>query len=174
MANSTLNTIQKNIESLFNAAELLASNSYYGPAIHLMMAARKESVKWITLHCWKYLATDTRAQVFRHDFKHKAAGVFPISARRTGNARFCYRCSVIEKIRNPEIEDEVVAEPSGFNRNDYDSIRKDVTVAKYYVDKLSGLEPSKEILYDIFPESRKEIEERLAELANKLDQVPRD
>lgn len=76
MPEETKFAIQRNITSLFDAAELLASNEYYGPAIHLMMAAREESVKWMLVHCWSHLDQNTQEKIFRHDFKHRTSGIF--------------------------------------------------------------------------------------------------
>jgi AbiV family abortive infection protein len=68
--------IRSNISSLFDSAELLSSKGYYGPAVHLMMAAREECVKWILVYCWQHLDEGSRAKIFSHGFKHKSAGIF--------------------------------------------------------------------------------------------------
>lgn len=241
-----LTTIQENVVSLFDAAELLALKAYYGPAIHLMMSAREELVKWITLHCWEHLDKGTRSQIFRHEFKHKAAGVFHFLRGELEMVDFAIGAVSLIKERNPKIDQEtdtviadlptlqsivdprrladviirsltmfhevgelmevwnkrkedmkrrideaelirqnsiyvdfnsnleIAGEPKKFAEGDYRTIKKDVLLAKYYIEKLSGSEPSKEILYDIFPELKDEIEKMLAELKIKLDKVPRE
>lgn len=61
---------------------------------------------------------------------------------------------------------EITGEPSNFTQADYQKIKRDVVLAKYYIDKVIGLDPNKEILYAVFPEWRTEIDKGLAELAN--------
>lgn len=34
--------------------------NFWRSAIHLMMVAREESVKWILVHCWVYLNDDLK------------------------------------------------------------------------------------------------------------------
>jgi len=102
-----LRAIQKNIESLFDAAEILASGKYHGPAIHLMMAAREEGAKWITLHCWEHLDEDVRNQVFRHDFKHKAAGVFQFLSGELQAIDYAIGAFELLKERSPELAGDI-------------------------------------------------------------------
>jgi AbiV family abortive infection protein len=231
-------TIQKNVASLFDAAEILASKKHHGPAIHLMMAAREEAVKWIALQCWNHLDNETRGQIFRHDFKHKAAGVFYFLNGELQAIDYAIGAFELLKEKSPElardteviiqylprissIDDpkklasvitrtlsnyqqpdeseeitkkrrdalrrlvdegettrqksiyvdfdgslEITGEPSNFTQADYQKIKRDVVLAKYYIDKVIGLDPNKEILYAVFPEWRTEIDKGLAELAN--------
>jgi len=51
MTEDTKTIIKENIDSLIESADELAAKEHYGPAIHLMMAAREECVKWILVHC---------------------------------------------------------------------------------------------------------------------------
>src|SRR5215813_9129373 len=76
MSEDLKSAIRANITVLFDAAELLASRTYFGPAIHLMIAAREECVKWVLAHCWVHLDPDWRTKIFRHQFRHKATGIF--------------------------------------------------------------------------------------------------
>jgi len=68
--------VYKNIGNLFMSAEKLAKTKTYGPATHLMLAAREECVKWILLHCWDYIDGSIKKKVYRHEFKHEAVVVF--------------------------------------------------------------------------------------------------
>jgi len=64
---------------------------------------------------------------------------------------------------------KVVARPHNFKKSDYDTIRRDVVLAKYHIEKLSGLKPSKEVLYSTFPEWKGELEKSIKELASSLE-----
>jgi hypothetical protein len=235
-----LNAVRKNVESLFDVAEILAARKHYGPAIHLMMASREEAVKWIALHCWEHLDCDTRSQIFRHEFKHKAAGVFHFLSGELQAIDYAIGAFGLLKERSPEFERdtstiirylprlsstgdskklasvitgslsnyqrpdepdgviqkrkaalrgvvdksettrqksiyvdfdqrlEITGGPTDFTQADYEEVKKDVIVAKYYIDKMIGLDPDKETLYAVYPEWRGEIEKGLANLANDL------
>jgi AbiV family abortive infection protein len=69
-------TIRSNVSSLFESAEILSSRGYYGPAVHLMMAAREECVKWVLIYCWDHLDNASRTKIFSHEFKHRSASIF--------------------------------------------------------------------------------------------------
>lgn len=68
--------VLKNISRLFRCAELLAAKRQYGPAVHIMMAAREECAKWIVLHCWNHLDRDIRRKLYNHMFKHELGYIF--------------------------------------------------------------------------------------------------
>jgi AbiV family abortive infection protein len=69
-------SLLKNISRLTTSAELLASRRKFGPAVHLVMAAREECAKWIILHCWDFLESRTKTRIYNHMFKHELAGIF--------------------------------------------------------------------------------------------------
>ncbi|WBL82788.1 AbiV family abortive infection protein [Bradyrhizobium xenonodulans] len=98
-------TIETNIRRLFDSAELLAAKSFYGPAIHLMMAAREESVKWMLVHCWEFLERESRSKIFRHDFKHEKAGIFHFLSGKLQALDFAV--GALELLRERENDPEV-------------------------------------------------------------------
>lgn len=58
--------------------------------------------------------------------------------------------------------------PQKYGKANYVKIKRDVVLAKYHMDKLAGLNPSKDILHSTFPEWKAELEGRLQDLANGL------
>jgi AbiV family abortive infection protein len=106
MSEETQLAIQQNITSLFDAAELLVSNKYYGPAIHLIMAAREESVKWMLVHCWDHLDQNTQAKIFRHDFKHRTSGIFYFLSGQLQAMDLFVGALELLKDKNNEISDD--------------------------------------------------------------------
>jgi AbiV family abortive infection protein len=233
--------IRSNIASLFDSAELLASKEYYGPAIHLMMAAREECAKWILIYCWAHLDRNSRAKVFSHDFKHKTGGVFYFLSGQLQAMDFVVGGLELLKNKDPQISEATAAligllsktldspesiaksvvdsfhfrgqpdepkeitaqreaafkklvddaealrqnsiyvdfdptlsvsgQPANFDKDDYAKIRTDVILAKYHIDKLAGLDPSKDILHSTFPEWKDELEKSLQDLTNRLAKV---
>jgi AbiV family abortive infection protein len=230
--------IRSNINSLFDAADLLVSKDFYGPAIHLMMAAREESVKWMLVHCWSHLDQKSRAKIFSHDFKHKTAGIFyflsgqlqamdlaigglellkdkapeisqttaaliellpktiddpesiaksivsslysgpsdepeEISAKR--KAALAKLVDEAETLRQTSIyidfdqSFKIRGRPQDFGKEDYEKIKKDVVLARYHIDKVSGLNPNKDVLHSTFPEWKDDLEKSLKDLATKMD-----
>lgn len=238
MSEDLKSMIKLNITSLFDAAELLVSKDHFGPAIHLMMGAREECVKWILVHCWGHLDQSSRAKIFSHAFKHKTAGIYYFMSGQLQAIDFAVGGLELLKQKDPQISEacaaliellpkalggpesiaktimsslhnagppgeskemaekrtaalakkvddaeklrqnsiyvdfdqglQVSGRPQDFKKDDYDRMKKDVILAKYHIDKLSGLEPSKEILHSTFPEWNDELEESLKELAESL------
>lgn len=235
--------IRLNITSLFDDADILATREHYGSAIHLMMAAREESVKWILVHCWVYLNQDTRNKIFNHKYKHKTADIFyfmsgelhaidlvvgalallkdkepqvgesiaalidllpkrifypktiaisitsllhsglpneAIEIKEKQKIALANRIAEAEKLRQNSIYVDfdqalnIGARPQSFNKDDYEKIRKDVILAIYHIDKLSGLNPNNEVLHSTFPEWKDELETNLKELASRLADEKRD
>ncbi len=208
------------------------------------MAAREEAAKWIAVHCWDFLDDKIRNQIFRHEFKHKAAGVFYFLSGELHAIDFAIGAFQLIQERSPELgisvqqaiqyfpkahsadnpkkladvitraltsyenaDDspeitkkkriateravdeaetmrqksiyvdfdsvfEITGDPNTFGPDEYERIKKDVIVAKYYIEKLSGLEPNKDILYQEYPEWKQEIEENLKKLASELRSLP--
>ena len=236
MSEDTKSAIHKNITSLFDAAELLASKEYYGPAIHLMMAAREESVKWMLVHCWEHLDQKTKTKIFRHEFKHRTVGIFyflsgelhamdivagalelakdkdpeigkaaelieklpkatddPKHIAETIVASLHYIPDDTEESQRAEIEEalkksadadeklrqnsiyvdfdsalKIEGGPQDYKKKDYENIKRNVVLAKYHMDKLAGLNPSKDVLHATFPEWKAELEKSIEKYAARL------
>jgi AbiV family abortive infection protein len=238
--------IRSNIGSLFDAAELLASKGYYGPAVHLMMAAREEGVKWILVFCWSHLDQDTRAKIFSHDFKHKTAGIFYFLSGQLDAIDFAIgSLELLKEEEQPHVREAVdrliellpeaikddgeslaktiisslhhsgvpneapditekrkkalaklVADaeqmrqnsiyvdfdqalqignrPQNFKKDDYDKVKRDVVLATYHIDKLSGLNPSRDVLHSLFPEWKDELEKSLRDAATRIKAAKQD
>jgi hypothetical protein len=233
--------IRLNITSLFDSAELLASREYYGPAIHLLMAAREECVKWILVYCWAHLDEKSRTKIFSHEFKHKTSGIFYFMSGQLQALDFVIGGIELLKTKDPKLgkvsarlisllpgtiddpdsiaksirdslsyadsssETEetktkreaalkklvddaeelrqhsiyvdfnsaltINGQPQNLKKEDYEKIKKDVILARYHIDKLSGLNPKKDVLHSTFPEWKEELEKSLRKLSSDLEDV---
>jgi hypothetical protein len=65
---------------------------------------------------------------------------------------------------------KICGQPHDFTNKDYDKIKKDVIVSRFHINKLSGLNPSKDVLHSTFPEWKDELEKSLKDLTLKLQQ----
>ena len=235
--------IRANMTTLFDAAELLASRMYFGPAIHLMIAAREECVKWVLAHCWVHLDRDSRAKIFRHRFKHKAAGIFYFLSGQLQAISFVIAGVELLKEKEPQISEasaaliellskriedpksvaksipsslyaglpneskeitakrdaavkklvddaeelrhnsiyvdfdealQICGQPNSFTQSDYEKVKKDVILAMFHIDKLSGLQPNADVLHSTFPEWKDEYEKSIRDLASRIDDEKQD
>jgi AbiV family abortive infection protein len=241
MTEELKSAIRLNIASLFDAAELLSQKKYYGPAIHLMMAAKEECVKWILVNCWDHLDQSTRNKVFSHEFKHKTAGIFYYMSGQLQAIDFAIGGLELLKANEPQISKATAAlidllpkaiddpqsiaktiisslhlvgssdetkevtakreaalkkmvddaeklrthsiyvdfgqalqisgQPLQFKSDSYNNVKKEEIVARFHIDKLSGLNPSKNVLHSTFPEWKDELEKSLEKLAIKISNI---
>lgn len=68
----------------------------------------------------------------------------------------------------------VYGQPQNFVNNDYEKVRKDVILAKYHIDRLSGLSPNKDVLHSTFPDWKDELEESQKDLASGIADAKAD
>jgi hypothetical protein len=66
---------------------------------------------------------------------------------------------------------KIGGQPQEFKKEDYEKVRRDVILARYHIDKLSGLDPAKDVLHSTFPEWKEELEKSLRDLAGRLQDV---
>jgi AbiV family abortive infection protein len=215
----------ENISRVSKCAELLAAKRQYGPAIHLMMAAREECVKWIVLYCWEHLDSSTKRKLYNHMFKHELGGIFHFLSGRLEVAELFAAMTESLRGRDPEwdkaasavasflhdvtenFDPESLSEqiqeylygidrtgyddqykewiiklerdrtgsiyvdfdqqfhiarsPSSFKLSHFKRYRNDVALARYYIDRLRGRRPNREILYRLIPKWKSELKDNL-------------
>jgi hypothetical protein len=64
---------------------------------------------------------------------------------------------------------QICGQPNSFTKSDYEKVKKDVILAMFHIDKLSGLHPNADVLHSTFPEWKDELEKSLRDLASRID-----
>jgi hypothetical protein len=64
---------------------------------------------------------------------------------------------------------QICGQPKSVTKDDYLKTEKDVVLAIFHIDKLSGKNPSTDVLHSTFPEWKEELENSLKKLATRLE-----